>query len=41
MPCQLTFFQLTSELKEEHAYGSRATDEFQNQSSALPRRKES
>jgi dCTP deaminase len=39
MPCQLTFFQLTSELKEEQAYGARATDEFQSQSSALPRRK--
>jgi dCTP deaminase len=41
MPCQLTFFQLTSELKEELAYGSRATDEFQSQRSALPRSKDS
>jgi deoxycytidine triphosphate deaminase len=38
MPCQLTFFQLTSELKEEEAYGSRATDVFQSQDSALPRK---
>ena len=39
MPCQLTFFQLTSELKEEEAYGSRETDMFQSQDSALPRKK--
>ena len=37
MPCQLTFFQLTSELAESKAYGSRPTDVFQNQSAALPR----
>jgi dCTP deaminase len=36
MPCQLTFFQLTSELASTKAYGSRATDVFQNQASALP-----
>jgi len=39
MPCQLTFFQLTSELAENTAYGSRATDVFQNQTSALPKTK--
>lgn len=38
MPCQLTFFQLSSELAESKAYGSRPTDVFQNQSAALPRR---
>lgn len=37
MPCQLTFFQLTSELAESKAYGSRSTDVFQSQSAALPR----
>jgi dCTP deaminase len=36
MPCQLTFFQLTSELSEALAYGARPTDIFQGQSSALP-----
>ena len=36
MPCQLTFFQLTTELAESKAYGSRPTDLFQNQKSALP-----
>jgi dCTP deaminase len=40
MPCQLTFFQLSSELAESKAYGSRPTDLFQNQSAALPRREE-
>lgn len=39
MPCQLTFFQLTSELPDTQAYGSRSTDVFQNQSSALPNKK--
>lgn len=39
MPCQLTFFQLTSEIPEDEAYGSRPTDIFQNQTSALPRKK--
>ena len=39
MPCQLTFFQLTSELKEEEAYGSRASDAFQSQTSAIPHRR--
>jgi dCTP deaminase len=37
MPCQLTFFQLTSEIPEDEAYGSRPTDIFQNQTSALPK----
>jgi dCTP deaminase len=36
-PCQLTFHQLTSELEEELAYGSRKTDVFQSQTSALPK----
>ncbi len=39
MPCQLTFFQLTSVLSDETAYGARATDVFQNQTSALPKTK--
>jgi len=36
MPCQLTFFQLTSELAAATAYGARPTDVFQDQASALP-----
>jgi dCTP deaminase len=36
MPCQLTFFQLTSELGETLAYGARPTDIFQNQTQVLP-----
>jgi dCTP deaminase len=39
MPCQLTFFQLSREVSEEAAYGSRVTDIFKNQSSALPKKK--
>jgi len=39
MPCQLTFFRLTSELKAEEAYGARPTDRFQSQDSALPKDK--
>jgi dCTP deaminase len=39
MPCQLTFYQLTSELKLDKAYGARTTDVFQSQTSALPKRK--
>lgn len=39
LPCQLAFMQLTSEVPEKHAYGSRAGDVFQNQKSALPQRK--
>jgi dCTP deaminase len=34
-PCQLTFFQLTSEVPEEIAYGTRPTDTFQGQSSPI------
>jgi deoxycytidine triphosphate deaminase len=30
-PCQLTFFQLTSALPEELAYGSRETDIYKDQ----------
>jgi dCTP deaminase len=37
-PCQLTFFQLTSELSETLAYGSRPTDAFQGQSGAIPKK---
>jgi dCTP deaminase len=36
MPCQVTFFNLTSEVPEKDAYGSKATNAFQNQTSALP-----
>ena len=36
MPCQVTFFQLTSELAETVAYGARPTDVFQGQASPLP-----
>lgn len=36
MPCQITFFQLTSELTETVAYGARPTDIFQGQASPLP-----
>lgn len=38
MPCQLTFFRLTSEVPEEVAYGSRSTNVFQNQTSAIPKK---
>jgi dCTP deaminase len=36
MPCQVTFFQLTSELAETVAYGARPTDVFQGQANPLP-----
>jgi deoxycytidine triphosphate deaminase len=36
MPCQLTFFQLTSELPEDVSYGARPTDSFQGQSRPIP-----
>lgn len=39
MPCQLTFFRLSSEVPEISAYGSRSSNYFQNQTSALPRTK--
>lgn len=39
LPCQVTFLQLTSEVPEDVAYGSRPTDVYQNQSSALPTQK--
>jgi dCTP deaminase len=39
MPCQLTFFQLSSEVPEKNAYGTRSGDVFQNQTSALPKQK--
>lgn len=38
MPCQLTFFKLTSEVPEKDAYGSRSSGMFQNQTSALPKK---
>lgn len=31
-PCQLSFFQITTELKEDQAYGSLPGDDFQDQS---------
>jgi dCTP deaminase len=37
MPCQVTFLQLTSELTEDMAYGSGATDVFQAQTETLPK----
>jgi dCTP deaminase len=37
LPCQVTFFELSSELPEDGAYGSRPTDAFQHQSSPLPK----
>lgn len=37
MPCQLTFFRLSSEVPETAAYGSRTTNLFQDQTSALPK----
>jgi len=39
MPCQLTFFELTSELPPNEAYGSHPNDLFQNQRKALPSKK--
>lgn len=39
MPCQVTFFKLTSELPEDGAYGSRPTDSFQHQTSTMPKDK--
>lgn len=38
-PCQLTFFQLTSELPPTISYGSRATDVYQRQKHPLDQRK--
>lgn len=37
MPCQLTFFQLSSSLDASQAYGARPTDTYQNQTAALPK----
>jgi dCTP deaminase len=39
MPCQLTFFQLSSRLADGQAYGSRSGDVFQNQTAALPQKR--
>ena len=36
MPCQLTFFQLTSEIPEDEAYGTQETEAFQGQTGAFP-----
>ena len=36
LPCQLTFFQLSSKLDQSQAYGSKPTDVFQGQTSVLP-----
>lgn len=41
MPCQVTFFQLTSKIEEAIAYGSRPTDVFQDQVGAMPKSSES
>jgi dCTP deaminase len=38
-PCQVMFMRLSSEVPEKDAYGSRESDVFQNQSSALPSQK--
>jgi dCTP deaminase len=38
MPCQLTFLKLTTPLTASQAYGSRPTDAYQDQTSALPGR---
>lgn len=38
MPCQISFFRLSSELPIEDAYGSSSTDAFQHQSTTLPKR---
>ena len=37
MPCQVTFFQLTSEIPEGGGYGSRPTDALQHQTSPKPK----
>ena len=34
-PCQLTFFKLTSEVPEEHAYGAKPRDTYQDQKHPL------
>lgn len=36
MPCQLSFLRLSTALADEMAYGSRPTDSFQDQESAIP-----
>jgi dCTP deaminase len=36
-PCQITFFQLTTPLSPQQAYGSRLGDSYQDQSHPLPR----
>jgi dCTP deaminase len=35
-PCQVTFMWLSKPVPEDHGYGSRPTDSFQNQSRPLP-----
>ena len=37
-PCQLTFIRLTSEVPEEHAYGAKAGDTYQDQEHPLKRK---
>ena len=37
-PCQVSFMTLTSEVPEKDAYGSPASNAFQNQTSALPKK---
>jgi dCTP deaminase len=36
MPCQITFFRLSSEIPADQGYGSRPTDSFQHQTGPLP-----
>jgi dCTP deaminase len=36
MPCQVTFFLLTSPVPDDEGYGSRVTDSFQHQSTTMP-----
>ena len=39
-PCQLTFFQLTSELSEDLAYGAQPDDVYQHQRQPFPQQKD-
>ena len=39
MPCQLTFLQLTSPVPKGKAYGGKTKDVYQNQTSAMPKKK--
>jgi dCTP deaminase len=39
LPCQVTFLKLTSKVPLKDAYGSKAADLYQDQTSAIPKRK--